>query len=259
MIAEDVNVPDPATARYDRIGSNYADFRRPDPLWATEIRSALGNADWVLNVGAGTGNYEDPSRNVVAAEPSQVMLDQRKPQSAPAVRAVAEALPFADDSFDATMAVLTIHHWADRDAGLRELARLAPWHVLSVYEPLDAHSFWLMDYFPELAETPMERNAPTPADLDGILRVVDVRTLWVTRDCPAGFLAASWARPHDYLDPDMQRAISLLAMAPPEVRERGMSRLAADLESGAWHGRYGHLLEQDRADFGYRLAIAERR
>lgn len=251
--------PTPDSPRYDRIGRNYADFRRPDPTWDAEIRAALDDAHRVLNVGAGTGNYEDPARHVVAVDPSRVMLDQRRPDAAPAVQAVAEALPFADDSFDATMAVLTIHHWPDRTAGLLELARVAERHVLSVYEPLAAHSFWLMDYFPELADTDMERNAPTPNTIDEVLRVVDVRTLWVTADCPAGFAAASWARPHDYLDPDMQQAISLLAMAPAEVRDRGMNRLAADLDSGAWHERYGDQLAAERADFGYRLVVAERR
>jgi hypothetical protein len=34
-------------------------------------------------------------------------------------RPVAEALPFADRSFDAVMAVLSDHHWRDRRQGLR--------------------------------------------------------------------------------------------------------------------------------------------
>ena len=120
---------------------------------------------------------------------------------------------------------------------------------------LETRDFWLLDYFPETRRSEIELNAPTPATIEQVLRVVEVRTLWVPRDCVEGFAAASWARPHDYLDPAMQEAISLFALADPAVRERGTARLRADLESGAWHDRYAELAELDRADFGYRLVI----
>ena len=34
-------------------------------------------------------------------------------------------------------------------------------------------------------------------------------------------------------------------------------RLRADLASGAWHARYGHLLAADALDLGYRLVVAQ--
>ena len=52
------------------------------------------------------------------------MLGQRR-DATPAVRGVAERLPFADDAFEVAMAIFTVHHWSDRDAGLRELGRVA--------------------------------------------------------------------------------------------------------------------------------------
>ncbi|GJM36807.1 MAG: methyltransferase type 11 [Acidimicrobiales bacterium] len=246
-------------ARYDTIGRNYARHRRTDPSWLAEIVDALDGAHRVLNVGAGAGSYEALAADVVALEPSRVMLDQRGADAAPAVQAFAEAVPFANDAFDATLGVLTMHHWTDRLAGLRELDRVAPRHVLTVYEPLEAHDFWLIDYFPETAESDMEVNAPTPATVAEVLDVVDVRTLWVTRDCPEGFAAASWARPHDYLDAERQQAISLLALADADVLARGTARLRDDLESGRWYDRYAHVIEAERADFGYRLVTAVRR
>lgn len=246
-------------ARYDTIGRDYARHRRPDPGWQAAIRDALGDATRVLNVGAGTGNYEDLGVDVLALEPSMVMIDQRGPRAAPVVQGSAERLPFADDSFDATLGVLTLHHWRDRAAGLSEIARVAPRAVFTVYEPLDVHGFWLIDYFPETAESDVEVNAPSPATFAPWFDVVAVRTLWVDRDCREGFAAASWARPHDYLDPGKQQAISLLALADPDVLARGTARLRADLRSGRWHERYAHVLEAGRADFGYRLVVAERR
>ena len=77
----------------------------------------------MLNVGAGAGSYEPTDRIVVAVEPSAVMLAQRPAGAPPAVQAVAEALPFPDASFDAAMAVLTLHHWTDQRAGIAEVRR----------------------------------------------------------------------------------------------------------------------------------------
>ena len=82
-------------------------------------------------------------------------------------------------------------------------------------------------------------------------------TVPVPRDCVDGFGAAFWARPEAYLDPDVQAGMSCLALLPPDDLAHGTARLAADLESGEWHRRFGHLLELDTYDAGYRLLIAE--
>lgn len=248
-----------ANPRYDRIGRTYAKFRHTEPTWHAEIADSLGDAGRVLNVGAGTGNYEDLDAQILALEPSRVMIDQRGRGAAPCVQGQAEALPFCDDAFDATMGVLTMHHWSDRERAFAELARVAPRHVYTVYDTTFARDFWLLDYFPETRVDPMEVNAPTPTVLANHFDVIDVRTLWVPRECREGFAAASWARPHDYLDPEMQEAISLLALCDPDVRARGTAQLRDDLESGAWAERYADIAALDRADFGYRLVTAVRR
>ena len=43
------------TQLYDRIGSTYQDYRRPDPRIAAAISKALYGASSVVNVGAGAG------------------------------------------------------------------------------------------------------------------------------------------------------------------------------------------------------------
>src|ERR671911_731627 len=111
--------------RYDVIGAEYAATRREDPRIAALIHAALGDARTIVNVGAGAGSYEPRDRDVIAVEPSPVMLAQRPVGAAPAVQASAEALPFADGAFDAAMAILSDHHWPDRARGLRELRRVA--------------------------------------------------------------------------------------------------------------------------------------
>ena len=117
---------------YQNIGSSYSGVRRPDPRIQRLILAALGDAKSVVNVGAGTGNYEPTDRQVVAVEPSLAMIVQRMPGAAPSVRAVAEALPFGDRTFDAAMAILTLHHWANLACGLSELRRVARRQVILI-------------------------------------------------------------------------------------------------------------------------------
>ena len=110
---------------YDTIGQAYVANRRPDARWEAVVREQIGDARVIVNVGAGTGSYEPPDRTVIAVEPSAVMVDQRRPNAAPVVRASATALPLRSGNADVAMAILTVHHWEDPDAGLAELCRLA--------------------------------------------------------------------------------------------------------------------------------------
>ena len=135
---------------YDRIGTVYARHRRPDPRVAGQIGRALGDGRSVVNIGAGTGSYEPSDRLVVAVEPSGVMIGQRPAGSAPAVMALAEDLPFGDRSFDAAMAILTLHHWGDIARGLTEMGRVADRLVVLSFDPVVHNSFWFFrDYLPE--------------------------------------------------------------------------------------------------------------
>ncbi len=242
---------------YERIGRSYADTRREDPRVAADIRACLGQGRSVLNVGAGTGSYEPPNRDVIAVEPSPTMLQQRQNRTRRVVRGFAEALPFADDAFDVAMAVLTIHHWTDCPTGLRELRRVARRQVVFFFEPLHTHGFWALEYFPEAIDLPSEQDAPGEAVLRQVLDVREIRSVLVPRDCVDGFGAAFWARPEAYLDPAVQAGMSWLALLPADARRRGSERLAADLTSGAWEERFGHLQRGDTYDAGYRIAIAD--
>jgi len=128
---------------YDTIGATYAVSRRTEPRIAVQIRAALGGARTVVNVGAGTGFYEPTDRQVLAVEPSAVMRSQRPPDAAPCLAATAESLPFEDRSFDAAMAVATIHHWQDPIAGLREMRRVGRRVVAFTFGFGGLSQFWL--------------------------------------------------------------------------------------------------------------------
>jgi SAM-dependent methyltransferase len=242
---------------YEVIGRTYTRTRREDARVAAPIHLALTSARSVVNVGAGAGSYEPADRPVVAVEPSPRMLGQRGPgRSRSVVRGVAEALPFPDGAFDAALAVLTVHHWSDPVAGLREMRRVARRQVVLFFEPLRTHRFWALDYFPEALDLPSEQSPPGEDLLREVLDVTSVAPVLVPRDCTDGFGVAYWARPAAYADPEVQAGMSWLALLPAAVRERGSARLLADLASGAWEERYGHLLGLPAYDGGYRLAVA---
>lgn len=243
---------------YNRMGLNYSDFRRPDPRIEAVIWGALGDAESVVNVGAGTGSYEPADREVIAVEPSPVMIAQRPPGAAPAREGVAEALPLEDKSVDAAMGVLTIHHWQDLDAGLAEMRRVARRRIVLL--TIDAETIattWIAaDYFPELAafdQTVMPSMEALRTKLPG----ATTEAVPLPSGCLDGFALAFWDRPELLLDPEVRRASSTWHRTPEKAAERGVECLRADLESGRWDEKYGHLRSQAELDIGLRLVRAE--
>ncbi|MEU3724206.1 class I SAM-dependent methyltransferase [Streptomyces sp. NPDC031705] len=238
---------------YDRIGVGYSSVRRPDHRWAAQIEASLGNALTVLNLGAGTGAYEPAGRRLVAVEPSLRMRAQRGPQAAPCVVASAERLPFDDQSFDAVMAVLTVHHWSDLEAGIAELQRVARRFSIVTYDMEVQKDFWFTrDYVPEIAEAECSR-VPSIERLTKLLGPCEVTEMPVWHDFTDGFMTAFWRRPEAYLDPATRRACSAFALTDERAVTRGVERLRADLASGDWHRRYADLSTRDHIDAGFRL------
>ena len=242
-------------ARYDAIGRTYTATRGTDPRIAARIWDALGDARMVVNVGAGTGSYEPPDRDVTAVEPSAVMIAQRPPGAAPAVQASAEALPFEDASFDAAMAVLTLHHWSDLRAGCAELRRVARDRVVVFsWDPTYVGRMWLgPEYFPQYSREDAE-GFPSLAEQAAALGA-EAEVVPIPWDCRDGFFSAFWRRPEAYLDPAVRAGISTLAKRSEDELAEGLARLRADLESGAWARRHADLLERDELDLGYRLLV----
>jgi len=247
------------TARvdYERHGRTYAQHRRPDPRIAARIHAALGDARTVLNVGAGTGSYEPRDRWLLAVEPSATMRAQRPAGAAPALDASAEALPFDDDTFDAAMACVTIHHWAPAAAGLAELRRVARGPVVVFTFELDALPAWQLEYLREglaLERPRFLAIEDVAAALGGRTRVERIPT---PGDCVDGFFEAFWRRPEALLDPAVRGAQSMWALLEPGVEQRMVQRLADALASGAWDAAHGDLREQQSFDGSLRLVVSE--
>ena len=238
---------------YDRIGIGYSEYRRPDERIARRIDDALGGSRSVLNVGAGTGSYEPDSRFVVAVEPSAEMIRQRSRMAAQSIQASADRLPFQDNSFDAALAILTIHHWSHRDQGLAEMRRVARDRVVILTWDPEHPGFWLVqDYLPEILAIDRP-NFPSLRDIEKAIGPTDVLGLPIPADCSDGFLGAYWRRPEAYLDARARAAISTFSKIDSAA---GIARLRRDLEDGTWSDRYGALLSLAELDIGYRLVIA---
>jgi SAM-dependent methyltransferase len=248
----------PSVTVYDRIGHGYRRMRRPDPRIAAQVAAALSGMTSVVNVGAGAGSYE-PAETVVAVEPSSTMIAQRPAGSAPCVRGVAEALPLDDGCVDAALAVLTVHHWTDVEAGIAELRRVARRRVVILtWDQTVFREFWLVrEYLPAAAAVSAGHEVPIPRLVE-LLSGAQVGPVLVPHDCTDGFGAAYWRRPDAYLDPGVRAGISMLAQADPRALVDGLSALAADLDTGVWHERHRELSNVDRLDAGYRLIVSDR-
>jgi methyltransferase family protein len=239
---------------YDTIGAAYAGTRRTEPRIAAQVWAALGDAQTVLNVGAGTGSYEPADRDVTAVEPSAVMRAQRPAGAARCVAATAESLPFEDQSFDAAMAFATIDHWQDPIAGLHEMRRVARRVVVFTKDFSDPGLFWLdRDYLPERCD--LQAGRPS---LTGLARAIRARVepVLIPWDCADGFYEAYWRRPEAYLDEHVRRGMSIWARVGPDAEQRAVHGLHDDLASGRWAERNRDLADLDAAELGDRLLIA---
>jgi SAM-dependent methyltransferase len=243
---------------YDKKGSRYAGHRRTDPRIAAYVHTALGNARTVLNVGAGTGSYEPADRYVLAIEPSAVMRAQRPHHLAPALVGSAEKLPLDDKSVDASMAMVTIHHWADMEKGLLEMRRVTRQRILIMTFDGDAlHEFWNIDYFPEVVAME-KRRYPAIDWMTGILGGhCEVQPIPIPLDCVDGFQEAFYGRPEAFLDKEVRKAQSAWGFLSEEQQEVAVQLLAADLQSGNWDKKFGHLRSQPYFTGALRLITAD--
>ena len=182
------------------------------------------------------------------------MLRQRPVSAATVIQGCAEDLPFADNSFAASMAVLTVHHWSDKEKGLQELRRVTRGPVVILTFDPSFRGFWLADYIPELVRL-YEAQMPPMALYEDLLGPVEILPVPIPHDCVDGSLCAYWRRPKAYLDPRIRAAISSF-WALGDVSE-ALGRLERDIASGAWAHQHSELLSLTQCDCGYRLVVAK--
>jgi SAM-dependent methyltransferase len=227
---------------YERFGQHYSAIRRPDPHIAAAVRRALGEADSLINVGAGAGSYEPDDIEVTAVEPSASMRSQRPPHRVAAIDAVAEDLPFPDDAFDAALASVTIHQWPDLDRGLAEVRRVTRGPVVILtFDPVSLGEFWLAEYAPELMACESARMPPIHRVVASLGGRASVDPIPLAADCTDGFAEAFFGRPEAFLDELVRRSQSAWGFIGPAVEERSVEVLRTALDDGSWDRRHGPL------------------
>jgi len=225
---------------YAAHGQGYGRQRRTDPRIAAWVHAALGDARTVLNVGAGAGSYEPLDRHVLAIEPAAAMRAQRPAHLTPAVDGVAERLPVDDQSFDAAMALVTVHQWRDVARGLAELRRVTRGPIVLLTFDGDAlDRWWMADYAPEMLAVERRRFPGVASLVEGLGGACEVHAIPIPNDCVDGFSEAFYARPEAILDPAVRRSQSAWSFVPGDVQARFANRLGADLASGEWDRRHG--------------------
>lgn len=261
-MGQNMTPPRPGTdsagdADYGAIGLVYTQYRQPDPRIASVMMAALGAARTVLNVGAGTGSYEPTDRAVTPVEPSAPMRLRRPAHLPAAIDAVAERLPFADRSFDASMTTFSVHQWRDLAGGLREMRRVTrgPLLVLTC-DPAELHRFWLSRYAPEVIAVEAKRYPAITAIGAALGSPIQVTPVAIPLDCTDGFQEAYYGRPEAMLDPGARLACSAWSFVPGSVAERLDIELGTDLRIGAWDAAYGHLRTQPQFDGSLRLIVS---
>ncbi len=227
---------------YDSRNHNYSAIRKADPRIGLYVRKSLNNYDTILNVGAGTGSYEPEDKFVIAVEPSSVMRAKRLALGRnPAVNAKADDLPFDDKSFDAVMAVLTIHHWPDLKSGLLEIRRVSKKKIsILTYDPEMLDVFWNAKYFPQLIEIERSRYPRLDHIAECVGEEVTVTNIKIPLDCTDGFQEAFYGRPEAFLQEEVRNAQWAWGFLKKEVERAYVKRLSDDLASGEWDRLYGY-------------------
>ena len=232
---------------YDNLGQKYSGHRQTDPRIAAYVSEALTGARTILNVGAGAGSYEPTDAYVVAVEPSITMRQQRlELNKVPAINAKADALPFDDNAFDASMAMVTVHHWPDIAKGLKELRRVTRKQVLLMtFDPDALDNFWNAAYFPEVIAVEKARYPSIKYIKDCLGGNCTVIPIPIPLDCKDGFQEAFYGRPEAFLDKQIRLSQSAWGFIADDLQEEIVNRLRIDLENGNWDKKYGHFRTQD--------------
>ncbi len=149
---------------YDKIGATYNVTRKADPFLTEKLYSLLNadNSGIYLDIGCGTGNYltalSAKGLTLYGVDPSATMLERARENCPDAefIQADSSSIHIADAFFDGAIAVLTIHHWQDMAAGLKEVRRvLKPGAPLVIFgfTGEQMRGYWLCHYFPIMMET----------------------------------------------------------------------------------------------------------
>jgi len=236
------------TSKYNEIGTGYNRTRSADAYLTGRFYSLLRppHAGKNLDIGCGTGNYaialQNQGVNFVGIDPSEHMLDvaRYRNNSIDWRLGAAEAVPALDGEFENAIAMLTIHHWSDRQKAFGEINRvLKPGGRFVIFTscPDQMQHYWLNHYFPRMMAASM-CQMPTIEDLISDLkyfgfRLIETEKYDVRNDLTDFFLYAGKPRPTLYLEPAFRRGISSFSsLISLTELTTGLRQLEKDIVTG---------------------------
>lgn len=220
---------------YDALARDYGAHRRPNPDALAMLASIAARYDnpRMLEVGAGTGNFATALTTagagaVFGIDPSRGMLSRVRGDVVGRVAlALAERLPFADQSFSVVYSVDVIHHIRNRDAATAEAFRvLKPSGTLVIVTDSDedlAGRIPLTRYFPDTVSAELKRypRIETLYEELGRARFVSIED----RDVLTRSEITT-------IEPYRDKAFSSLLYISDDAFASGMSMLERDLREG---------------------------
>jgi ubiquinone/menaquinone biosynthesis C-methylase UbiE len=237
-----------ATSKYDKIGMGYNKTRTADPYLLGRMHDLLGlnESQILLDIGCGSGNYTialaQKGLLCIGVDPSEHMLDlaQKRDQSIKWIKGHAERIPLIDNSVDAVLASLTLHHWSDLLLGFKEIRRVMHQTgriVIFSSTSEQMSSYWLNHYFPQMLQQSIKQMPSIHAIREALQANNFVITLEekyeVKPDLQDKFLYVGKSQPHLYLDPQIRNGISSFSdLALKSEVSEGLARLQNDIESG---------------------------
>lgn len=234
---------------YDFIGTTYTQSRRADPVITGDLteRLQLSSSGAYLDLGCGTGNYTAAlcarGGTWTGLDVSEVMLRQARDKCSSVnwVKSNANSLPFPNAVFDGVVCTLAIHHFESLEAPFAEVRRTLRSGSFVIFTGLaeQMRHYWLCHYFPmmmacSITKMPTELSVRNALSRSGF-KSVTVSPFFVTNELQDLFLYSGKHRPEMYLDAALRSNISSFAsLATAEELQDGLTRLATDLQSGAF-------------------------
>jgi ubiquinone/menaquinone biosynthesis C-methylase UbiE len=259
----------PNSSLYDEIGQSYTAHRQADSRLTNAVLSLLQlpTGASIADIGAGTGNYSlalaQKGYQLTAIEPSAVMQQQAKQNCNIAwISGLAEQLPLNSNSVQASIGILSMHHFKGAKQALDEMARISKNNrvLLFTFDPRQIERPWLADYFPFLWGDTFKYFPPIEEVADWLARAtggqVTTMPFELPHDLKDFFAAAGWRRPELYLNATVRSCMSGFAIADQHRVAQGVKALRNDLETGAWDDKYGWLRGKHKADIGYRFVLS---
>ena len=257
----------PEQAKYDVIGKDYNDTRRPDERVVKLLLECLDlpTGSHVIDIGAGTGNYTkriaEHGHFVTAVEPSSAMISKAcRHKNIEWKNSAAENIPLPDATFDAAYCTLSMHHFVNLEKSLTEIFRvLKPGgeFVAFTADPRrSAEGFWMPRYFGPIYDKTKKVFVPTQQLVDKIKHVSQNNSIEITPfplpyDMTDGFFCSSWRYPEKYFDPAFRKGISHFQVADQGYVQEMLKNLRQDIDSGVWDRNFGDIRNRNFFECGY--------